>query len=87
MQFKWLENVDAKTLIGKMPILSGMVYCADCGSKCIKHDMPQGKKEFLVCFLQKEKQANMQFPSNSKWSLRKTNISRPTTSHFIRKEK
>lgn len=22
-----------KTLIGKMPILSGMVYCADCGSK------------------------------------------------------
>ncbi len=33
------------TPLGEMPILSGMVYCTDCGSNCIRSNVKIGHKK------------------------------------------
>ena len=39
------------TPMGEMPILSGMMYCADCGAKMYQHRESRGthEQEYFVC--------------------------------------
>ena len=46
-----------KTLMGKMPILSGMVYCADCGAKLsqVRGKNWKHEREYMVCSTYRKK--------------------------------
>lgn len=48
------------TPMGEMPVLSGMVFCADCGAKLYQvrgHNLPQ--KEYMVCATYRKKGKNV----------------------------
>ncbi len=46
-----------KTLMGEMPILSGMVYCADCGAKLsqVRGKNWKHEREYMVCSTYRKK--------------------------------
>ncbi len=46
-----------KTLLGEMPILSGMVYCADCGAKLsqVRGQNWKHEREYMVCSTYRKK--------------------------------